>query len=73
MSGPYLQGDWTADSGYQLASRLLKDYWGKFTSLMATSDLMALGAMRAFYENGVSVPDEISVVGFSDMPQSNRH
>jgi DNA-binding LacI/PurR family transcriptional regulator len=37
---------------------------------MATSDLMALGAMRAFYENGVSVPDEISVVGFSDMPQS---
>jgi DNA-binding LacI/PurR family transcriptional regulator len=71
-----LQGDWTADSGYQLASRLLKDYWGKFTSLMATSDLMALGAMRAFYENGVSVLMRFRWLALAICPNppfSNRH
>jgi DNA-binding LacI/PurR family transcriptional regulator len=50
--------------------KLLKDHWGKFSAVLAGSDSMALGAMRAFYENGISIPDQISVVGFSDMPQS---
>jgi DNA-binding LacI/PurR family transcriptional regulator len=70
VSGFCLQGNWTAESGYQLALQLLRDYWGKFSAVLAGSDLMALGAMRAFYENGVKVPDQISVAGFSDIPQS---
>jgi DNA-binding LacI/PurR family transcriptional regulator len=74
MRGPvsslYFQGDWTADSGYQLALKLLKDHWGKFSAVLAGSDSMALGAMRAFHENGISIPGQISVAGFSDMPQS---
>ena len=69
-SSLYFQGDWTADSGYELALKLLRDHWGKFSAVLAGSDSMALGAMRAFYENGVSIPDQISVAGFSDMPQS---
>jgi DNA-binding LacI/PurR family transcriptional regulator len=69
-SSLYFQGDWTADSGYRLALKLLKDHWGKFSAVLAGSDSMALGALRAFYENGVSIPDQISVAGFSDIPQS---
>jgi DNA-binding LacI/PurR family transcriptional regulator len=64
------QGDWTADSGYQFGLKLLKDSWGKFSAVLAGSDSMALGAMRAFHENGVSIPSQISVAGFSDIPQS---
>jgi DNA-binding LacI/PurR family transcriptional regulator len=70
VSSLYFQGDWTADSGYQLALKLLKDHWGKFSAVLAGSDSMALGALRAFYENGVSIPGQISVAGFSDIPQS---
>jgi len=70
LSSFCLHGDWTADSGYELALQLLKNHWGKFSAVLAGSDSMALGTMRAFYENGISIPDQISVAGFSDMPQS---
>ena len=38
------------------------------TAVFAVSDRTALGAMDAIYEAGLSVPDDISVVGFDDMP-----
>jgi DNA-binding LacI/PurR family transcriptional regulator len=31
---------------------------------------MALGALSAFHENGIEVPDEISVIGYDGMPES---
>ena len=34
------------------------------TALFCISDLMAIGALRAFYEVGVRVPDDMAVVGF---------
>ena len=66
----YYQGDWTAESGYHLASKLLRDSWGKFSAVLAGSDLMALGAMRAFYEHGVLIPDQVSIAGFGDLAAS---
>ncbi len=36
--------------------------------LFAVTDLVAIGAMKAFQDRGVSIPDDISVVGFDDMP-----
>jgi DNA-binding LacI/PurR family transcriptional regulator len=38
------------------------------TGLVCASDLMALGAIRACRERGLSVPGEVSVVGFDDSP-----
>jgi LacI family transcriptional regulator len=39
-----------------------------FTAVQASNDLLALGALRSIRRHGLSCPDDISVVGFNDMP-----
>ena len=44
----------------------------KFPSaLIADNDLIALGAMKAFAQCGIKVPDDISIVGFDDIPMTS--
>jgi DNA-binding LacI/PurR family transcriptional regulator len=62
------QGDWSAESGYR-AGLALVDEPG-CTAVFAANDQMALGLLRAFHERGRSVPGELSVVGFDDIPDS---
>lgn len=57
-------GDWTGESGYEIGLRMI--HAGLPTSIFIASDIMALGFLRALYENGVRVPQDISVVGFDD-------
>ncbi|MFE1795643.1 LacI family DNA-binding transcriptional regulator [Streptomyces sp. NPDC059517] len=40
------------------------------TAVFVCSDRMALGAYRALAERGLSVPDDVSVVGFDDLPEA---
>ena len=44
---------------------------GPFNALIASSDAMAVGAMRALKEAGLVVPLAVSVVGFDDFPSAN--
>ncbi len=62
-------GDWSAASGYRAAARLLES-GARFTALLASNDQMALGAMRALRERGLRIPEDVSVVGFDDVPES---
>jgi len=62
-----LEGDWSATSGYQVVKRLLQSGL-PFTALFAQNDRMAVGAIRALREAGKRVPQDVSVVGFDDMP-----
>lgn len=64
-SGGFRVGDWTADSGYAFGRELLAD--GLPTAVFAGNDLMALGVIQAFREGGISVPQQVSVVGFDDV------
>jgi DNA-binding LacI/PurR family transcriptional regulator len=68
--GPMLEGDWSAKSGYFAALELIRHHRGDFTALVTANDHMALGALRAFHENGIEVPGEISVIGYDGMPES---
>jgi len=62
------RGDWSAESGY-LAGLELADL-PECTAVFAANDQMALGLLRAFHERGRRVPDDISVVGFDDLPDA---
>ena len=42
-----------------------------FTAVFCASDLIAIGAMRSFNKHGLNVPNDISVVGFDDIPRSS--
>lgn len=61
-----LRGDWTARSGYEAGRRLAAD--PDATAVFCANDEMAAGLVRALYEHGRRVPDDISVVGFDDIP-----
>lgn len=61
-----LVGDWTARSGYEVGRRLAADPGA--TAVYCANDEMAAGVVRALYEAGRRVPDDLSVVGFDDIP-----
>ncbi len=67
---PIVVGDWTADFGYDFARELTgpPDY----TAIVAANDEMALGVIHGLHDNGIRVPEDVSVVGFDDLPMS-RH
>ncbi len=63
-----LPGDWTAASGYSAGQRMIG---GRLpTAVFAANDLMALGLIRALHEHDIAVPQQVSVVGFDDIPGS---
>lgn len=61
-------GDWTSDSGYAFGSVVEPD----FTAVFAANDRMALGIIHAFHERGIRVPEDVSVVGFDDVPDAKH-
>ncbi|MER5646283.1 LacI family DNA-binding transcriptional regulator [Streptosporangium sp. NPDC002524] len=65
---PPLPGDWSAESGYAAGLALADE--PDCTAVFVANDQMALGLLRALHERGRVVPDEISVVGFDDIPDS---
>jgi LacI family transcriptional regulator len=58
----------TEEAGYVAASGLTPGS----TAIIAGNDLIALGCYSALEEKGLSCPDDVSVIGFNDMPFANR-
>ena len=69
---PALQRDAISheDSGHA-AARALIDAGAEFDAIFAASDLIAIGAMRALAAAGKSVPGDVAVVGFDDLPAAS--
>jgi DNA-binding LacI/PurR family transcriptional regulator len=61
--------EWMPQDGYLAANRLL-DRGARFSGLIISNDYLALGTMLALSERGLRVPDDISIVGFDDTPES---
>jgi len=75
---PPLQGDWTPLSGYragqELAGRVATSSARRgspdVTAVFVANDQMALGVLRAFREAGLSVPGQVAIAGFDDIPEA---
>jgi DNA-binding LacI/PurR family transcriptional regulator len=65
---PLLTGDWSAESGYRNGKLLAR--LPEVTAVFTANDHIALGLLRALSEHGRRVPEEISIVGFDDVPQA---
>jgi DNA-binding LacI/PurR family transcriptional regulator len=61
-----LTGDWTAARGYELGRELARD--PGVTAVFAANDETAIGVIHALHAAGRSVPGDVSVAGFDDLP-----
>jgi len=75
---PPITGDWTPLSGYragqELAGRVAagatRGRSPEVTAVFVANDQMALGVLRAFREAGLSVPGQVAIAGFDDIPEA---
>ena len=63
---PDLEGDWSPESGFSAGIRVAEGA----TAIFCANDQMAQGAMHALRGRGLSVPLDVSIVGFDDIPES---
>jgi DNA-binding LacI/PurR family transcriptional regulator len=65
---PLVPADWSAASGYRAGQMLAR--MPEVTAVFAANDSQALGVLRALSERGRRVPQDVSVVGFDDVPEA---
>ena len=65
---PLRRGDWSPAAGYAFGQEMAgRD---EISAVFVANDQMALGLLRALGERGRRVPEEVSVVGFDDIPEA---
>ncbi|WP_417069568.1 LacI family DNA-binding transcriptional regulator [Niveibacterium terrae] len=68
--GLVVQGDFREGGGLLALNQLL-DRGHPFSALFASNDQAAYGARLALYRRGIRVPEDISLIGFDDLPSSS--
>jgi LacI family transcriptional regulator len=63
------QGDYSQPTGFTCAQTLLSSP-DRPTAIFASNDVMAFGVMEAVRDHALRIPDDVSIVGFDDIPQS---
>ncbi|WCK56450.1 LacI family DNA-binding transcriptional regulator [Aneurinibacillus sp. Ricciae_BoGa-3] len=61
------EGDFSVKSGYEIMMKYLA-HEHKPTAIFASSDEMAVGALKACKSKGLRIPDDICIIGFDDIP-----
>lgn len=65
---PIVRGDWTAEAGFLAGEALLAA-----SAVFCANDQMALGLLRALADAGRRVPEDVSVIGFDDVPDAANY
>lgn len=63
-----LEGDWTPARGHAIGRELVTR--NDFSAVFIANDQMAIGILHAFAQAGISVPGDVSLVGFDDVPEA---
>ena len=61
----FKEGSFSFESGFDMMNELFREN-NIPTAVFAANDVIALGAMKAIRENGLKIPDDISIIGFND-------
>ena len=64
-----IEGDYLPENGYTATTQLLK-LDNQPTAIMASNDFTAFSAMEASRDHGLEIPEDISIIGFDDIPQA---
>jgi LacI family transcriptional regulator len=65
-----MNGPPSFEGGYQMAKKLLQQHPGT-TAIFAANDITAFGVAGAIYEAGLSIPEDISLIGFNNVEIAN--
>ena len=65
---PLMPADWSAASGYHVGQIIAR--MSDVTAVFAANDHLSLGILRALHERGRRVPQDLSIVGFDDVPEA---
>ncbi|HLQ39378.1 MAG TPA: LacI family DNA-binding transcriptional regulator [Tetragenococcus sp.] len=66
----HVKGAFTVAGGYEAMKHYLSEQDDLPTALFASSDALAIGAIRAIKEAGLLIPEDISLIGFNDLSVS---
>ena len=66
-----VKGNYTLQSGRDAAEQILK-LKKRPTAVFAANDLTAIGVMAVLQERGLRIPEDVSVVGFDDLPAASQ-
>ncbi len=67
LAASVIEADFSVDAGYQAVQKFLQQSKNVPNALFCANDALAIGALRAIQEAGISVPKELFVVGFNDI------
>ena len=62
-----IEGNWTAENGYEIGITLDFDAHNT-TAILASNDDLCVGLLHAFWDRGIDVPRDVSLMGFDDIP-----
>jgi LacI family repressor for deo operon, udp, cdd, tsx, nupC, and nupG len=64
------EGDWSIESGYEMAAKMLT-LGQRPTAIFASNDDMAFGVIKCVKDQGLRVPQDVSVVGFDNISMAS--
>jgi LacI family transcriptional regulator len=65
----WVEGNWSSSSGAEAARKLLAQY-PDMDAVFSANDQMALGALCEIHKMGLNVPEDVAIVGFDNIPES---
>jgi len=63
------EGNWSSSSGAQAVEKLFEQY-PEMDAIFVANDQMALSVLRAAYQKGIKIPEELGIVGFDNLAES---
>jgi LacI family transcriptional regulator len=69
VPGPVLRAPFRRSAGYEVGLELARST-NRPTALFVSSDILAVGLLRAFHESGLRIPEDIAIVSFDGSPEA---